>query len=692
MILSIITVTYQNSVGLKKTYDSIASQTLLDGIEWIVVDGGSTDGSKDFLESNPLVKKWVSEPDKGIYDAQNKGIAMSSGDWLYFLNAGDTLYNKTVLGDLRFYLDQKVSILYAGICILSPNGEKTFSNYPDELSLRYWSRDSQYLCHQALLYRKELFVQFGVYDTNYRFAADFEQLMRFWNSKDVPRKKIRFYIANYSLDGTSANEKNRQRILNEYAKIIFQYFPFADYLIYQLFRLQNLRQFFDFVRKLRIRIKNFKIKNGKMRFIHFIQKIIFKKSVARIKFDTFIKDHPKTSPRILHLSYHDTKGGAARAATSIHLSLKNSGFESILVVESKNISDENTFVIPIHSKDYHKIQSIRAENLKKDEDGKVAKSTILFSDQFYSSFNIEYILLKYQPDIVHLHWIANDFLSIEDIGKIKLPVVWTLHDMWPFCAGSHIDLSKDYETGYSNIPTEDSVWQRKKNSWESLKLYPVGVSNWMSNEAKRSLLFKERKVTQIPNIVDISKFPIHTKDIARQILGLPLHKKIILFGSDYLDKNKNLSVIYNFQKSKNNEDFYFISFGDSRHEYKPNNLFTFDYISEEQTLGLLYSAADVFLVPSKIESFCFVAAEAIACGTPVVAFDTSGLKDIVIEGKTGYRAKCYNQEDFESLVLRVLNEGEKKFPGHELRNFIMENFSTDKISLSYTNLYQSILN
>nr|OBZ97967.1 hypothetical protein A9P81_4021 [Leptospira interrogans serovar Copenhageni/Icterohaemorrhagiae] len=190
--ISIITINLNNLEGLRKTLESVKSQTYTN-FELIVVDGGSTDGSFEYLKSNlDLIKKFISEKDKGIYNAQNKGISLSKGEYLVFLNAGDTLLQKNILLEISKFLDQDVDLVYGNILIDSKDNGIIERKYPDRLNYFYWSIKS--LCHQAVFIRKSLFDLYGYYNEEYLFAADFEFFHRFWFNKNIKNKTTHLYL------------------------------------------------------------------------------------------------------------------------------------------------------------------------------------------------------------------------------------------------------------------------------------------------------------------------------------------------------------------------------------------------------------------------------------------------------------------------------------------------------------------
>lgn len=169
MKLSIITVNLNNRDGLQKTIDSVIAQTFRD-FEWIVIDGGSTDGSKELIEQYAEhFAYWVSEPDKGIYNAMNKGIRVAKGDYLQFLNSGDWLYDETAL-DRCFSHGFDADIAYGDI-VFCYDDKKEECHYPKQLSFRYLYKYS--LGHNASFIKKEI-IQEELYDESLKIVSDWK--------------------------------------------------------------------------------------------------------------------------------------------------------------------------------------------------------------------------------------------------------------------------------------------------------------------------------------------------------------------------------------------------------------------------------------------------------------------------------------------------------------------------------------
>jgi glycosyltransferase involved in cell wall biosynthesis len=188
ILVSIVVPTFNARDTLKQCLDSVIGQTF-PGKEIIVVDGGSTDGTIDLIKSyGPRIERWLSEPDRGVFDAFNKGIGLARGRWLYFLGADDYLYDRDVL--LRFApcLSKQppdARLIYGRVALVAPGGdtiallgepwEITREKLPAYLSLS----------HQGVFHARELFVEHGLFDTSYRLSGDYEFLLRELLARDA---------------------------------------------------------------------------------------------------------------------------------------------------------------------------------------------------------------------------------------------------------------------------------------------------------------------------------------------------------------------------------------------------------------------------------------------------------------------------------------------------------------------------
>ena len=215
--LSIITINFNNKIGLKSTIESVISQTFSD-YEYIIIDGGSTDGSVELIKQYAdKISYWVSEQDAGIYNAMNKGIKKATGEYCLFLNSGDCLFDESVLKQ-AFSLNPGSDIVCFDAMFVK-DGIEELHTYPDEISFYYFYRGS--LCHQSLLYKRFLFEKFGLYNEDYKVVSDWEFNIRslIIHNCSYYHFSLTFVKYNFeglcvSTEGLKINDKERKQVLS----------------------------------------------------------------------------------------------------------------------------------------------------------------------------------------------------------------------------------------------------------------------------------------------------------------------------------------------------------------------------------------------------------------------------------------------------------------------------------------------
>lgn len=210
--LSIVTVTYNSARYLEDTLRSVSDQTW-SGIEYIVVDGGSTDGSIDIIKRyEARIDKWISEPDEGISDAMNKGIALASGEFIYFLHSDDYLESSTAIEQACAQLEPGRDIFLFSI-YLDKNGEKTLRR-PRGFS--WWTNFKTGVYHQSVICRKSLFDEIGGFDTGLRIAMDYDFFLRAYRhgartrTADIALATMRLVGISSRTDWPSLSERFRE--------------------------------------------------------------------------------------------------------------------------------------------------------------------------------------------------------------------------------------------------------------------------------------------------------------------------------------------------------------------------------------------------------------------------------------------------------------------------------------------------
>lgn len=223
--ISVITVCYNAVSTIENTILSVVNQTY-DNIEYIVIDGGSTDGTIDLIQKyKNNINYWVSEPDKGIYDAMNKATKVASGDFLFFLNSDDLLYNNEVLSEFATLMSSDDTIYYGDV--MQVPGGKTYGGAFSKWRLSYTN-----ICHQAIFYPSKVFAYYS-YNTRYKIYADWYLNILCFANKDLQFKYINKLVARYSLGGLSNVLPKDNNFFNDFYGIIAKQFG----LFYCLARL-----------------------------------------------------------------------------------------------------------------------------------------------------------------------------------------------------------------------------------------------------------------------------------------------------------------------------------------------------------------------------------------------------------------------------------------------------------------------
>ena len=324
--------------------------------------------------------------------------------------------------------------------------------------------------------------------------------------------------------------------------------------------------------------------------------------------------------------------------------------------------------------------------------------------------NVPAKVAEINPDIVHLHWLCASFLRVETLAKFDKPLIWTLHDSWAFTGGCHVPFDcKKYRERCGACPVLGSsrerdlsrwTWQRKERAWRDLNLTVVAPSRWLADCARSSSLFRNIRVEVIPNGLDTGTFQPGDKNHSRELLGLPQDKKIILFGAvgGTSDLNKGFHLLQPALQAlagKGLPETLAVVFGCAAPIKLPDlgmPVVFLGRLHDDASLAAAYSAADVFVAPSIQEAFCQTAAEAMACGTPVVAFGATGLLDVVEHQRCGYLAEPYASDDLAHGIAWVLEDRDRHAAlSCRARQKVTTEFALDLVARRYAELYREIL-
>lgn len=254
MKISLITINFNDAIGLKKTIDSVIHQTFVD-FEYIIIDGGSTDSSVDHIKENAEhIEYWITEPDKGVYNAMNKGILAAKGDYLLFLNSGDWFCNKESLGILANNTGN-FDIIYGDNFYVHSENKIQENKLPDLITFNYLAFVNG-LPHQATLIKKDFILKQGLYDEKLKIVSDWKFFMLSifkWNASYL---HIPHFICYYDFGGISST--NRPLAEEEKKQILEQEFSNFQYLKEQMILLDKILFYYKYSRIIRI-LKMFRL-------------------------------------------------------------------------------------------------------------------------------------------------------------------------------------------------------------------------------------------------------------------------------------------------------------------------------------------------------------------------------------------------------------------------------------------------
>jgi glycosyltransferase involved in cell wall biosynthesis len=417
--------------------------------------------------------------------------------------------------------------------------------------------------------------------------------------------------------------------------------------------------------------------------------------------------------KVVHLNTYDGNGGAGRACLRLNKALLAEGLDSKVIVHYQ--FGKNPSVLTFNQNALQKaytaativVERVLAKRLLKP-----LKRTP-FSFTWFGRSVTKHPDVQ-AADVIHLHWVNHSFLNpkhLAELAKLNKPIVWTFHDSNAFTGGCHVRYTCDHymrQCGYCPLlkkadanDISHKIWQQKHEAYQKLNFSVVSPSAWMLNSVLTSSLLHNRPVLQIPNTLETDIFKPTDKKDAKKQLGLPENKFVFLTGfmpsrkdlhkgTSYLMESLELLktrlgvkadqielVVFGNRDAKNVPDFGF----------KTSFLGT---INDDAKLALCYAAADAFLIPSLEDNLPYTVMESLSCGTPVVAFTTGGIPDMVQHEQNGYLAKYRSSESFaDGMAWAILHPNQAALQ-QAARKAVMERYSERVIAQKHIQLYQQL--
>lgn len=403
--------------------------------------------------------------------------------------------------------------------------------------------------------------------------------------------------------------------------------------------------------------------------------------------------------KLLHINQSDTSGGAAIAGYRLHKSLLSNGIDSRLLVQIVNSSSKRVASIPRQSRIENQIY-------------RLTKHLGLNNINLISTFEVTKHTFYQDADIINFHNLHGryfNYLAVPSLTENK-PAVLTLHDMWSFtghCAYSY-DCER-WKIGCGKCPYPDTYpaiqrdntrleWKLKNWVYNRSNLTLVSPSTWLTEQVKQSMLSRF-PIHQIPHGIDTEAYQPLEVEQCRSLLGIPTEKKVLMFGAASLKDSRKGGDLLLKALSGLSESFKAGTVlltlghgGEAIAESVGIQTVNLGFVGSDHLKAVAYSAADLFLFPTRADAFGLVAQEAMACGTPTVAFKVGGVPDIVRPNSTGYLAEPENVEDFRNGILQLLEDQDlRDRMSKECRQVVLEEYSLELQAQRYIELYRQAL-
>ncbi|MGI9449587.1 MAG: glycosyltransferase [Geminicoccaceae bacterium] len=375
--------------------------------------------------------------------------------------------------------------------------------------------------------------------------------------------------------------------------------------------------------------------------------------------------------RITHLSHNDQKGGGPLASYRLHRALLDLSAESRMLVLERHRDDPNVeqidagpWTTPIRIADrlprrlYRKRMSDR-----------------IWSPGRFGIGGLETHAAIQASDIIALYWVNGGFLSVSGIERLLglgKPVIWRLSDFWPLTGGCHHPGDCEaYKTACGRCPQLGSdrahdlaakQW-RHKQRWPKENLTIVAPSRWLADLAAKSTLFRNVRIEHIRTGIDLDVFKPCAREKTRHPLGLPLDRKLLMFGANEATRNPRkgyfelVEALRDLADGGRLDGVDLVLFGSEQTPDFPLDVRVHNrgVITDESEKASLFSASDLFITPSLEENLPNTVIEAMASGTPAVAFDVGGTRELIEHGKNGYLARAGDIQDLAAGIDAMLH-------------------------------------
>ncbi len=717
-LITIITVCWNSAQTIEQAIQSVLNQTYKN-IEYLIVDGNSTDGTVDILHKyEDKIDYYVSEPDDGLYYAMNKGLELAQGDYILILNSDDWYVPDCVESLLRASAESHADFVSGLANYVDADGK--FLHLQPNFSFNGATYILMPLRHETMFLPRRIYERVGPFDLTYRVIADRVFTNRLYEMGYthhlVPRALMNFR-------NTGVSSANLDALRAERRKILAHSFPFlnqedidslASFEVLEPNQLETMLKrhahprlshaMADLVADWKRR-KHKKWVNADIGTLRAYGASSNKRSRLPLK------------QRMLRVATFTTfdSGGAGVGTQRRVAALRFANVDARIYCLFRNSQYPHVFALTANIPGVGGMK--RSEVLNVWRERTVVTKEVVKSIQARELFVTAESILDFRKythlfngsDIVHMHWMSGMFDFDHSEVLRNRPVAWTLADMNAFTGGCHYsERCNGYQKDCRNCPLlgrdgadlAHKIWQKKRDAYAKIRnLHIICPSKWLADCVRESSLFRDRPVHMIPNALPVNRFTPTNKVVARIKLGLPLGKKLVLFGAESLANGRKggdmlVQSIRHLKKMDQAKDVEGVFFGKARLDLGITS-HNMGHFSDETKLSLIYAAADVFAFPSREDNAPLTLAEAMLSGTPVVAFRGVGnASELICHKETGYLAHYEDPEDFAKGLAWVLAESRSsKALSRGLRCClaVRKHNDPDVSAARHLQLYQSML-
>jgi len=415
--------------------------------------------------------------------------------------------------------------------------------------------------------------------------------------------------------------------------------------------------------------------------------------------------------RVLIINTTERKGGPAIAAYRLTEALKNNGIKAKMLVREKETDKVTTVAI---DKTYRVKNGLSIEKIRLDLNNRLGRQHRFRLDLGTAGEDITGLPEFRQADVIHLHWINDGMISLRMLQRIIAtgkPIVWTLHDMWPFtgiCHYAHdcdnymkhcascpqLNSSREHDLAYRFFDKKSAILQQSAIRF-------IACSQWLMEMARKSSMLRGKDITCIPNAVDTRLFHPRDRQTTRRELQLPAGKRLLLFSSesvvdprkgfDYLvDALKELAAAHPEWRETmglvvSGRDSEKVSFSEL-----PFPVYPLQYVADEKQMAKVYNAVDLYTIPSLQDNLPNTVVEAMACGIPCIGFNVGGIPEMIDHLHNGYIADYKNTRHFAEGIHWLLTEGDYAVLSAEALRKAQTTYSETSVAAAHIAVYNQL--